>query len=352
MSARGTWNTATSELSVLSLRTWREGVWWPHETEISETAVVATIPYAVRSADDYTTMRETMLLHDGIELPCIVETLYEIRQEPRGVAGDDGGWTFARHDPCVVSRFDLSVPIEAEAAFESVGGAPEPATGRTLEHGVGYTWTMEMLERLPRPLIADPASLAPHVLWSTWPGWHALGEALVEHMDDAAVLSEALRDSVRKLVRNDPDARSRAGSIADFVSETTRAVRYPDRFWAFSPRAAVRTWETAYGHRLDRAALAAALFREVGCDVVPVYTGAGLSERVPESVPSLTRFGGLSLWIEAEGLRALYDPASSRLTDGDRSLDARTVWRLTGPGWSPRGPMATGEAKQEAAEQA
>jgi len=33
------YNTANAELEVHTLRTWRDGVWWPHETEIAETAV-------------------------------------------------------------------------------------------------------------------------------------------------------------------------------------------------------------------------------------------------------------------------------------------------------------------------
>lgn len=329
------WNSQTSELEVKSLRTWREGTWWPHESEISETAVVATIPGAVRSADDYTSIRETMLLHDGIELPCIVETVYEIREDARGVAGDDGGWTFARYDPCVVSRFDLSVPTAKEPTFEAVNGAPEPTSSRTSEHGVGYSWTMEMVDRLPRPLVADPASAAPHVVWSTWLGWRALGAAIVEGFDEAAQLSDALRESVAQLTAHEPFLWSKAEAVAGFVSETTRAVHYPERFWEFAPRPASTTWETAYGHRLDRAVLAAALSREAGCDVSLIYVASALNEPIPEDVPSLARFGGVSLWIEAPGLRALYDPESGTLSHGTGALEGRASWRPGGPDRNP-----------------
>ena len=79
------YNTDTSTLEVVALRTWMDGRWWPHESEISPTAVVETTPGAIQSADDYTMMREAMLLHDGVELPCIMETAYEIEEQPGAV---------------------------------------------------------------------------------------------------------------------------------------------------------------------------------------------------------------------------------------------------------------------------
>ena len=103
------------------------------------------------------------------------------------------------------------------AAFEAVNGAPEPTTGRTLEHGVGYTWTMDLVDRLPRPLVADPTAEAPHVVWSTWQDWHALGSALAASLDGAVVLSDALRDSVAELIEDEPDAWSKAVAVAAFV---------------------------------------------------------------------------------------------------------------------------------------
>ena len=55
------WNSAESTLRVIALRTWRDKAWWPDESEVSETAVVETLPFALAQAADYAALRETML---------------------------------------------------------------------------------------------------------------------------------------------------------------------------------------------------------------------------------------------------------------------------------------------------
>lgn len=319
------WNSATSTLDVKTLRSWRDGRWWPHESELSETAVVPTISYGLQSADDYATMRETMLLHDGIELPCIVETVYEITERrPEGL-GADGVWVFSRHDPAVVSRFELSVPAGTEIRFAMAKGAPDPSEYRTASHGVGHAWEMRTVDRRGWPLVDDPTSDEPCVAWSTWADWAALGSAIGASIDEKATLSEALRDSVAKLTRREPTLWSKLEAVAEFIEETTRAIHYAGEFWEFSPRPASRTWETAYGHRLDRAVLATALFREAGCSVLPAFRGRGYRD-IDESVPSLARFDGVYLWIEGGGVEACYDPEYGILAHGRSSFAGRATW--------------------------
>ena len=119
------WNTATSQLDVEILRTWRDGHWWPDAETISETAVVHTLPYAVNRADDYTTMRETMLLHDGVELPCIMETAYTITET--GLPGADGVFVMPRRDFSALTELQVTVPAAMALHYEMLNGVMEPA---------------------------------------------------------------------------------------------------------------------------------------------------------------------------------------------------------------------------------
>jgi hypothetical protein len=144
-------------------------------------------------------------------------------------------------------------------------------------------------------------------------------------------VNEALADSVANLVDGRPVPLARAEAVADFINETTRAVRYDDSHWQFAPREAVRTWNTAYGHRLDRAVLAAALFEEAGCAVTPAYLGAALCW-TDDGVPTLARFDGLLLHMDDIG--ALYDPLSGTLLQGRAGLTGRSLW-LAGRDDSP-----------------
>jgi hypothetical protein len=358
------WNSETSELRVVSLRTWRDDMWWPDESEISGTAVVPTIPGAVQRAADYTGIRETMLLHDGVELPCIVETVYEVTERPLELPvnwaraihgadaevpnGRDGMWVFQRYDPCVVSRLDVSVPAGLDLRHEALDGAPpSPISERSEQHGIRYTWEMQELGRAPRPLTDHPEAYSARVIWSTWPDWRTLGYALLATFDGAAVLSETLEDSVEALVAHEPSDWSRAQAVAEFISETTRPVRYPDRFWQPAPRPAGRTWETAYAHRLDRAVLAAALFRETGLVAHPLYLGSARGMAESPTVASLSQLDGPFLAIEGPGLRAVYDPVASTLTHASDAARALATWTLDGNGGPPSDPAPTKTAEFE-----
>jgi hypothetical protein len=316
-------------LNVIALRTWRDGRWWPHESTLSPTAIVETLPFALESADDYTDMRETMLLHDGIEIPCIIEVAYTVVDKLAPGAGDDGLRLFAGDDPAVVREFVLITAGGTPMSHAEGNGAPEPAR----EGSDKYAWRMELVDRLPRPLVADAAQVAPYVAWSTWPSWDALAANVDARFSDPAPLAQDLRDSLALALRDAPTPRSKAVAVAEFVNEGTRFVDYDPRHWAASPRPAARTWETAYGHRLDRAVLAAALFREAGLEVSPCYRSRGRGT-IDAGVPGLARFEGVSLLVRGDGLEAYYDPAAGAVADGAAPFFGRTVW-VAGKGRTP-----------------
>jgi hypothetical protein len=311
-------------LSVIALRTWRDGRWWPHESALASTAVVQTLPGALAAADDYSDMRETMLLHDGVELPCVLETAYTVVERGDWAEGDDGVHVFASADPAVLLRFTLAVPEGRRPAFVSRNGAPEPdlVSDGALDR---YTWEMNVVDRLPRPLIADAPAIAPAVVWSTWPSWDSLAARVEACFAGAGPLSSALQDSISEATKDAPTPAAKAREIARFVNGATRYVDYDRLAWRFAPRPAERTWETAYGTRLDRAVLAAALFKAAGLDVRPCYGGSGYGA-VDAAVPGLARFGGISILVRGDGLEALYDPAAGTLEDGLAPLVGRSLW--------------------------
>ncbi len=320
------YNSATSTMRVAALRTWRDDRWWPMEPALNPTAIVETLPFEIENADDYTAMREMMLLHDGVELPCIVETAYVIEERGAAAEGAEGLWIFAKADPAVRSCFVLDVPEGSSLSFHTENGAPKPEISRAGDGMVTYEWKMEPVDRLGVPRLADPACYAPYVTWSTWNDWSALGARISSSIDGAAALSDALSDTLSERLRHELSPASKARNVVDFVNESTRPVRYDDLFWAFSPRPASRTWETAYGHRLDRTVLAAALLREAGLVAEPIYVSAGFGE-IDGEIPCLSRFGGLALWVSGEQLSALYDPMEGTLADGPGATFGRTVWR-------------------------
>ncbi len=315
-------NSVNSELQVFALRTWRDGTWWPDEKVISETAVVHTLPHALALADQYTAMRETMLLHDGVELPCIMETIYDI--EIRGVAakGTCGLFVIPQQDDAVRVELTINVPDGQTLKFHAGNGAPEPGVD-----GNSSKWTIDNVGRIGVPRITNPAAFAPYVSWSTWPDWKTLGRMISGKFDGAAVVGEELAREIRTHIEFEHSPAAKARAVVEFVNETTRSIHYNSRFWGLSARPATKTWETAYGHGLDRAVLAAALFRTTGLNAEPVFRSTGLGG-IDLDIPGLSRFGPIAVRVSgANGLDAYYDPGAGTLTPGTQPLLGYTVWR-------------------------
>ena len=179
------WNSATCTLDVAKLRTWREGRWWPDAEKLSDTAVVHTLPYAVDHADDYTAMRETMLLHDGVELPCIMETEYTITE--RGLPGADDVFVLAQRDPAVLVQLAVTAPGSRSLHHRELNGAPAPTRASGDVGRLTLTWTLQPAAALRLPLTTTPAAYEPTVVWSTWTDERALGDAWTSAFWEAAV---------------------------------------------------------------------------------------------------------------------------------------------------------------------
>ncbi|MEN8006164.1 MAG: DUF3857 domain-containing protein [Candidatus Krumholzibacteriota bacterium] len=314
------WNTATSELEVEVLRTWRDGRWWPDESVISETAVVPTLPHALNTADDYTTMRETMLLHDGVELPCIMETVYTITEA--GLPGAGGLFVMPQRDPSVRTEFKLTVQVASNPKFEILNADEIPS----YHDGPGsvVSWRLENVPALRTPLSGSPAAYEPAIVWSTWSDWPGLRDHWRGLFDEAAVLDAALTDSLQTWIEDAPSPWSRIQAVVDQVNYNVRGVHYSDSFWTYQPRPAVRTWATAYGHPLDRAVLTAALLRSAGYEVTPIFVGSG-NRLVGEEVPRLSGLGDLHLSIKGDPA-GLYDPDRGTLS-GQAPLIGLPLWR-------------------------
>lgn len=315
------WNTETSQLDVEILRTWREGKWWPDPSRLSETAIVPTLPHALNHADDYTVMRETMLLHDGVELPCIMETAYTITTE--GVPGSDGQWVISQRDPSALTELKVTVPEWQYFQYEEINGAPDPSIVGD-ESPVTYTWSSHDVPGLRLPLTGAPAVHEPAVVWTTWNNWAGLRDHWRTVFDEAAVLDAALTDSVGVWIENAPTRWSRIRALVDGVNRDVRSIHYSDIHWQFNPRPAVRTWETAYGHPLDRAVLAAALLRSAGFEVTPIFVGTG-NTFIGEKTPRLAGLGHMYLSIKGDPA-GLYDPATGSLS-GQAPLIGLPLWR-------------------------
>ncbi len=324
----------------ITVRTWRDGQWWV----TGSTGVVETLPFKLEKAYDYTNMREMMLLHNGIELPCILEIAYTIGDKEPFRSGAEGLWTFSREEPVIQSWFTYGLPAGQMPNLFTSEDVPEPEKDTDEELGLDiYRWKMGPLEAIPRPHTDDPVGYIPHIIWSTWRNWKEYGNYLNDSFKTATRLDESLKKSLDSLLVNARTIPEKADLIAEFINKRVRFIDYPEHYWWPSPRQALRTYKTAYGHRLDRAILAAALFEEAGIKPCPVFLGKSYG-LVDEGVPALSRMVGVGLWVSGDDLEAYYDPASGTVFNGLTRIYNRTIWF---PGFDDKpSVLTTAENKQ------
>lgn len=317
------YDSSRERLTVESLRTWRlsDETW----TESGPTARVETLPFALDHAPDYAHLREMMLLHDGVELPCVLETSYTIEDLEPYRPGTDGLWSFAMADPVLISRFVLGFPPGHPPLYAAVGIAGEPELGHDDRTGLDtVAFEIGPLQPRPYPWTREMAYHVPRIAWSTWDSWEALGRELQGRFTTALRLDDDLRAALAETLEKTGSVAEKMERVLEFVGESTRAVHYEFDGWK-RPRPAARTWSTAYGDRFDRTALAAALLREVGVQAELALVGPVLGAEDPR-VPTLAWATETGLWVRGEGVEGYFGP-DSRAVPGGAAL-----WRPGGGG--------------------
>lgn len=312
------WNSDFATLEVKKLRTWRDGRWWPGADVVSPTAVVETLPYAVAHAYDYAGLRETMLLHDGVELPCIMETEYVIFEQGVAPGGDDGCFVFPQNDPSVRTVFSVTSNRAPVRAVEHNGVSAAAVSGTT------RTWTLEDVPRLRLPHTGDPAAYEPCVRWSTWESWDAAGEQYVREFDQPAVLDDATRAELDERLEGCLSDYEKLLAVNALVDETVADVHYDAGYWGPNLRTAARVRETGYAHARDRLVLVLALLKAADLMPQPAFELTTRGAFDPE-VPGLHGWTGLQLKVNRVGPGLLLDPASGAVT-AVRDLDRRVRW--------------------------
>ncbi len=328
---RVAYDSLRTDLDVLALRTYRDGEW----IESGPTAMVETTPAGLDRAPDHSGIRERMLLHDGVALPCIVETAWRVTDLWPFRGGAEGIFVFAQQDPVVRAEIAFTAPA-GMGSFETGGGAPSPLVEQDpVRGGERRAARMELLEAAGAVSL-DAAAYLPHASWSTWSDWPAFGAYLRDGFERAVDVDAALRDSVRSLAAEEPNRGERARDLAGFLARRVRLTDAAESLLRPRPRSASRVHATGYGSAFDRAALAVALFREAGLEAEPLYRSRGFN-LVDEGVPTLGRMQSVRLILreppdtlprlpDAASYLGVYDPIESEIDFGTASLLGRSVW--------------------------
>ncbi len=293
--------------NVTTVRTWRDNTWWV----TGETGIVETLPHELMTAYDYTNIREMMLLHNGIEIPCILEIAYEIEDKEAFREGIDGIWIFTHEEPAVVSSLSLAVPTGEKLNTSKSDEVVESTIEKDGEFDI-YTWQMGRLDALPMPRTDETDFQEPYIDWSTWETWDDYKKHVLSGLETDMVLSDVLKSSLDSVLNKALSDWEKANLIADFISQKTRLISYPIYFWYNSPRPANRVFESGYAHALDRAIFAEALFKEAGFDpMIMFFSKSPLSTDNPS--PTLAYFPEVAVWLVGDYGWGYYDPSIGKV---------------------------------------
>ncbi|MCB2200071.1 DUF3857 domain-containing protein [bacterium] len=315
------WDSERQTLDVKALRVFRDNRWIDHRP----TAIVETLPFEVGEAPEYSWLRETMLLHDGVELPCLLEACYVIEDKEPVANGIEGVWIFPQEDPVVHSWliFDLPMDVDFHLELSDELGEAEitEADGRRV-----YSMDRGPYDAAPDPETADPAAYLPHASWSTWGDWESYGNDLRSIFDTAAAQEgSVLNDSLAVLLEGSTGPAESANRIAGFINSHVRFIDYEDDFFWLAPRSPETSYLSGYATGLDRAVLFSSLCKMAGIENWAVYRGPGFG-LVDEGIPTNDRLGTIGVWASGDGLEGWYDPASGKVVNGLAPILGRSLW--------------------------
>ena len=317
------------DFKVVTVRTWRDNQWW----ETGPTGIVETLPFEVEKAYDYADLRDMMLLHNGIELPCIIEVAYYIEDKEPFRSSVDGIWSFAKEDPVVWSWFGCGVPKgeKPKTLTSKTIGNPEVETDDKWDVDV-YWWKTGPWNAVPESFSQNPASDVPYIAWSNWDSWRAYGDyinGLITKSDD---IDSAIVLAVDSVITDTYTDSEKASLIAGFIDDKTRMLEIDNKFKLDTPRPALRTYNTAYANRFERAVLAKAMFESAGLQAQAVYFGSAYGKVLPD-IPTLDAMTGIDLWLKGDNLDAIYNPPTGQIISGNSVIVNRELWR---PGVDPK----------------
>ncbi len=290
--------------------------------------------HALRTAYDYQDMRETMLLHDGVELPCIMETVYTITLNAEAAALGHGTHVLTQNDPAVLSEFRIKARRDLLPKAKGFLGAPEP----TFENDGDTTtsvWSVAGAPARGLPHATDPALNEPHIVWRVWTLWSDGFIKATGLFENQSVATGKTAEALNELVASRITTLDRARAVCELLEQDVRSIHYDDSYWRHAPRNADRVWESGYAHDLDRAVLAAALFRNLGLSADLCYHARRMFTE-----NGATRIGALvgplvKVSLDRSHMADLvgwYDPARNEIL-GRTDLMGAAIWNEPGAAW-------------------
>jgi len=328
------WDSKTQELVVNSLKTYqRDGTVVVQTTGMPADHNLSQVtPDGLDLCPDYMHRQETVVAFLGIELGCVVDFDYTVRDRvarKRWVADVE---LLQGPATTLERKFTLRLPAGVEAAWSSENGAPIC----TLEENDRSRIISCAMSQVPGISTESDGTGAveflPCVSFCAWlddkgseTSWYS---ALVAEIEAAATGPDAQGMAAKaadlcKGLRNDDDKLRR---LHEFARKAVRSVDYPALLTEEPARTADRIHETAYASQKDHTVLLMALCRAEKIKCFPVCI-SDCSFFKAQTAEGLVR--GVLLSVELPQGRFLVDPGAPLSRDIALGLHPDRILALT-----------------------
>lgn len=298
-------------------------------------------PHGILHCVDELERQEMVITHVGIELGCVIELDVEVRDLKPHSAWLEGLLFLQEDYPCVhrlvVIRHPGHLQLQARLVHGTAQEHVSSSGGMT-----AHTWRLKSLPGLCEHDDGAGGRLTrTHLLYSTCPTWEYLQTRLGEHLAEATLVDQAMRDWITsELECGDPLTRAdQLAAVLTFTSELQGTATHTFE-QVRRPRSAPRSFDQRCGNEWDRLVLARALLEEAGFAVHTALRG-GSPEMIRE-VPALMQFDGLLLEVESEGEHWFADPRTGTLHHPQRLRHPVLVLTPEGPHPTWHAPVAPG----------
>ncbi|TKJ40320.1 hypothetical protein CEE37_08315 [candidate division LCP-89 bacterium B3_LCP] len=268
------------------------------------------VPFGLDRAPDFTTMRQMVVTHLGVEHDVVTELKYTVSDTEPLYPWSWGEVLFGTHEPTLEREVIVKVPVGSVLAL----GWRKDALQYTKSERDGYqiaTWRMMNLESIDLAETGSKAALfLPRVSFSTCPNMEELTNEMQKRFGDAAKTCCSFDKAIEDYAKiSSPEVK--LDSAITFIKNRIALKRFNHPTMLLKYRPTCRISNTGYGSVADLTVYYATVLKELGFEPKVYLSGIG-----HESVPGLA--GNEHYAIHLTGLtnECWLDPTTGNISYG------------------------------------
>jgi hypothetical protein len=289
----------TDSIEVILARTFDKEM---NIVEVEEKAINVTTPMALADAAMYSNIQQKVISFPALEGGVTIE----LKLKKYSDAPEKGEKTFVwetdmfqASDPILSKKHQLIIPLGINIAYttqnEGLDYSADTVNNREVD-----TWKTTFSQQIvPEPNMPPFTRIAPRLLYTSAASWDEVSSWFADKFYKHVIPGKKLKKQVEKWRRESADDDELIEKIGLYVIQQVREVQLPLALSGYEPHDAYEVFENKYGDQLDKAVLAAAMFKEAGIEYYPVFINENEAVTA-EDMPSLAQFTGIYIYVPRE----------------------------------------------------